>query len=98
LEGGVSDYAKQKLWEAVGFLATSDETIQRRLGGAGLSHAMLRPEDLPEEQRTEFSAVAQELRAGPGSIEETTGALSSERCRLIAGRIFSIFTQLFGGL
>jgi hypothetical protein len=39
---------KTVFWEAIRSLATGDESIQARLGGAALRLGSLRPEDLPE--------------------------------------------------
>jgi hypothetical protein len=97
----LSSYAKQKFW-GVGFLATNDQNIQKRPGGAALSLLVLKPEDLPADLREDFNVIMQELKGGAAgrgrAIEETTGALSSEQCKEIARGVVNIFTDLLGGL
>lgn len=96
-------YPREKFWQAVHVLATSDRSIQERLAGAALYLIRLSPEDMPEEQREEFKAVIQELTkeqplGDEGSIEATAHKMTTEQGRTIADRILSIYTTLHGGI
>jgi hypothetical protein len=98
-------YAREKFWQAVDTLATSDRSIQERLAGAALFLMRLHKpdEDLPEELREEFKAVWHELTkekavGDEGDIVATTRQLTAEQGKKLAGRILSIYTQLHGGI
>lgn len=97
------DYAREKFWQAVDVLATSDGSIQERLAGAALYLTRLQPGDVPEEQREMFTTVMRELTKEPaagneGTIAATTEKLSAEEGKKLAGRILSIYTELHGGI
>ena len=98
-------YAKQVLFEAVSSLATSPDRIQKRLEYAGkfLTKLHRKGEDLPPEHRDEFRAIWHELGSEPavgdeGTIAATTSKLTDEQCSKLAERIFSIYTDIMGGL
>ena len=99
------DYAREKFWQAVDTLATSDRSIQERLAGAALYLSRLhRPdEDLPEDLREEFKALWHELTKEPavedeGTINATTRKLTAEQGKALASQVFSIYTRLHGGI
>lgn len=99
----VSGYAREKFWQAVDVLATSDRSIQERLAWAAQYLIRLNSDDLPEEYRRELSALLQDLtkEEAPGSegrIEATTRRLTSEQGAKIASRILSVYTGLHGGI
>lgn len=97
------DYAKEKLWQAVHDLATSDLSIQDRLASAAMYLIRLGPSDFPERLREEFDAVwrditRQEPVADEGTIAATTRRLTSEQGARIAERILHIYAELHGGI
>jgi hypothetical protein len=98
-------YAKQVLWEAVSWLATSPDSIQERLANAGVSLTKLSTENdggLPQEQLDEFQSILRALRGEPDgketSIAANTGKLSDENCTKLAERILAIYVDITGGL
>ncbi len=98
-----SSYAREKFWQAVDVLATSDLSIQKRLAYAAQYLIRLKPDDLPEEHREELDAVLRDLTrekaAGEGgTIEATTRQLTSEEGTKVASRILSVYTELHGGI
>jgi hypothetical protein len=98
-----SSYAREKFWQAVDVLATSDRSIQQRLAYAAQYLIRLKPDDLPEEHRGELNAVLRDLTketaAGEeGTIEATTRQMTSEEGTKVASRILSVYTELHGGI
>jgi hypothetical protein len=96
-------YAREKFWQAVDVLATSDRSIQERLAWAAQYLMRLKPDDLPEEYRGELSAVMGDLTkedavGTEGRIEATTRQLTSEQGTKVASRILSLYTGLHGGI
>ncbi len=97
-------YAKQVLFEAVSSLATSPDRIQIRLERAGkFLNKLHRKDDLLPEYHDEFRAIWREIGSesavgDEGTIAATTSKLTDEQCRNLAERIFSIYTDIMGGL
>jgi hypothetical protein len=98
------DYAKEKFWQAVHELATSDRSIQERLADAAMYLSRLhRPEYLPEELREKFNALMDDLtqETATGSedtMEATTRKLSADEGTALAQRILSLYTELEDGI
>ncbi len=99
------DYAREKFWQAVDTLATSDRSIQERLASAALILSRLHKpdEDLPEDLREEFKALWHELTkeaavGDEGTINATTRKLTAQQGTALASQIFSIYTRLRGGI
>jgi hypothetical protein len=90
-------YAKQVLWEAVGALAASPASLEKRLESANACLSKLHriDEDLPEEHREEFRAIMAEL---PSRGDAVPRHLTDEKSRELANRIVSIYTDILGGL
>lgn len=99
----MSDYAREKFWQAVDCLATSARPIQKRLVSAAQSMIALKPEDFPDHLREEFVAMWQELtkhkaEGDEGTIEATMRRVTDAEAEKIADRILHIYTELHGGI
>ncbi|MBB5063936.1 hypothetical protein [Granulicella mallensis] len=99
------NYGRQKLWQAVHSLATGTGNIQERLESAmmGLNGLQSNQEWLPVEVRHKLEAIIQELTRTPaqgseGRIKATLRMMSNEEGSELAGRIFSLYIELRGGI
>jgi len=98
----MSDYARQKLWEALSALVGAG-TIQERLMGAGMQLVVLQPRGLLSEHLEEFRAIMHELTRCPavgneGTLAATTRTLTDDQGRAIAIRILELYTGVRGGI
>ena len=90
------DYVKYKLWEAVGSLAASSASIQRRLSNARVTLATSTPEDFSDpEARKRFAAMKAALGAAPMEGPEQTPSLrlSDDEAEEIARQIVELDTE-----
>lgn len=98
------DGAREKFYQVIYTMTTSPASIQKRLVSAGIFLIQLKPEEeLPNDLREEFRAVIRELTKEPdtegiGTLEATTQNLTDEDASEIAGRIFSMYIKLRGGI
>jgi hypothetical protein len=87
-------YAWQKLYEAVGSLATSALPLQRRLGYATIPLLVLKPDDFPDAGNLEdFTWIMEQIRAPGESIAVACGQLTDIDAEAVAKRIWTLFNR-----
>ena len=90
-------YAWQKLFEAVGGLASGPETI-RELGGTATSLAVLSADDFPPDQRQTFSEFLAAMTARQdkhkGSFMASALAMSNDDASRWASKLFEMFNEV----
>ena len=98
-EPGSSDYAKQKLYDAV-YALLGSATIDRRLTSAASYLLLVQPRDLPVALRGDFENLLRKLTRIP--LSSKTGLLlrpiSEDDAVKLAKAILSMLVQLLGGL
>jgi hypothetical protein len=74
------DNVRERLWLAVCALATGRESVQRRVGSAGIALAPLRPGDFADaEGRARFTGIMETLTALKPELDEGRIAATAER-------------------
>jgi len=95
----MSDYAKEKFYEALLALVGSS-TLEERLTYAAINLLMLQEKQVPEDMRADFVALRNALTKEP--LSTATGyvprRVSQEEARELAHKIVSMYTELMGGL
>jgi hypothetical protein len=96
-----SNYAKQKLWEAVRALAIQDDSLQRRLADAAISLVHLRTIEntLAIEHRKKLTVILDSLTKETAVGDEgaiATQKLTSQEAIRVAEAIFELYTDLHG--
>ena len=89
-QGGSVGHTWRTLREAVDWLATGTTTIQDRVADAALPLLILRPDQLPEEQRETFIEVMGALK-GVEDITAIARAMTDEQAVKWAGRVLGMF-------
>jgi hypothetical protein len=98
------DYAREKLWQAIHVLVTSESSLQERLASAAIYLIRLQAkDDFPEEYQAAFEFIVDSLTHEPavgdeGKIQATTRKMTDIEARQVAERILSLYTQLKGGI
>lgn len=98
-EGASYDYAKEKLWQAIGCLI-GDGNLAERLGNSHTFIVRLAPVHFPDNLLPDFLAV-KELTARATSREQglpNAASLSSEEMVETANMILSLYVRLKGGI
>ena len=89
-------YPNEKFSTAVDIMATSPDSIQRRVADAyRYSLLRLNPEDLPEEIQSRFIALSQKLtriepKGDEGSVVATTSQMQTDEAISIAKEILEM--------
>lgn len=95
----MSGYLKQKLYEAVYTLVSSDD-LDKRLTFAGTSIIAVQDRDVPGEFQERFSSIRERMFATPLSSERSyvPRQMSEEHAKTLARDIVDLYTAVMGGL
>lgn len=101
----IYSYGREKLWQAVDCLVSGTGSIQERLESAALYLIRLEPnnDEMPKELHLELEAILLDLtkmaaKGDEGKISATLRFMSDEEGSKLAGRIFSLYVHLHGGI
>lgn len=95
----MSDYLKQKLYEALYTLISTDD-LNKRLTYAGTTLVALQDRDVPIEYRERFARIRSQLFATPLSSEDNylPRQMPVEDAKALAREILGLYTEVMGGL
>lgn len=88
-------YASEQLASAVGYMACSNETLQKRLEVAYTEFHSLIPADLSEELREKYLDIVSQLTK-KGSMPATAAAMTDHEAFGIAESIVDLFFAVVG--